>query len=48
MSPYISDVDANAELDAIGGGNRCIAPRHCGLHFGGAAHRIDDAGELDQ
>src|SRR5271165_6987004 len=44
----IADIDADAELDATIRGQRRIAFRHCGLHLGRAARRVDDAGELGQ
>ena len=45
MSPTI---DADAEFDAPVGRHVGVALRHSALHLDGAAHRIDDAGELDQ
>ncbi len=44
----VADMDAHAELDAAIGGDLGIARRHRALHVDGAAHGIDDAGELDQ
>jgi hypothetical protein len=44
----VADMDAHAELDAAIGGEFGIALRHLTLHVDGAAHGIDDAGELDQ
>ena len=41
-------VDADAELDAPLGRDVGVALGHLALHLGGAAHRVDHAGELDQ
>ncbi len=44
----VATVDPDAENNAPIFGLVGIAFRHAQLNFGGAAHRIDDAGELDQ
>jgi hypothetical protein len=41
-------VNADAELDPPFPRHRVIGFGHCRLHFGGASHRIDDAGELEK
>jgi hypothetical protein len=40
-------VNADAKFDALVGRDPCIALDHGVLHFECAAHRIDDAAELD-
>ncbi|MFO1055932.1 MAG: hypothetical protein U1E53_03080 [Dongiaceae bacterium] len=44
----VADIDADAELDAAVGRHVDGAFRHADLDLGGAAHRVDDAGELHQ
>jgi hypothetical protein len=44
----VTEVKANAELDALLGGQAGIALGHAVLHFDGAAHGVDDAAEFDQ
>ena len=44
----VAQVDADAELDALVGRDAGVALGHLALHLDGAAHRVDDAGELDQ
>jgi hypothetical protein len=48
LDDHISDDDSNAELDPVVHLNRAITLRHCGLHFGGTAQGVDDAGEFHQ
>ena len=43
----VAEVDANAELDAAFRRQACVALDEAGLHLDRAAHRIDDAAELD-
>ena len=44
----VAEIDANAELDARIGRHVGVAFGHLALHVDGAAHGVDDAGELDQ
>src|SRR5207249_3239801 len=44
----IAKVDADAELDAAVGIKPGIAVDHPALDLGGAAHRVDDAGEFGE
>src|SRR5262245_50453182 len=44
----VAEIDADAELDAALRWHALIAQRHRALPFEGVAHRVDDAGELDQ
>ena len=44
----VAEVDADAEFDARLVGRAAVAVGHAGLDLDGAAHRLDDAGELDQ
>ena len=44
----VAEVDADAEVDALVGGDIGVALGHPALHRDGAAHRIDHAGEFDQ
>ncbi len=44
----VADIDADAEFDALVGRHIGVALRHFALHLDRAAHRVDDAGELDQ
>ncbi len=44
----VADVDADAELDALVGGDLGVARDHAALQVDRAAHRIDDALELHQ
>ncbi|MGA7262726.1 MAG: hypothetical protein WBX30_17780 [Stellaceae bacterium] len=44
----IAEINADAELDTPFSRDVSLALGHCALHFGSAAHRIDDAGKLDQ
>ena len=41
-------MNADAQFDPLGVGDRGIALPHRGLDFAGAAQRVDDAGELDE
>ena len=43
----VAQMDADAELDALVRRDLGVALDHRLLHFDGAAHRIDDAAELD-
>jgi len=40
-------VDADAELNALVLRQRAVGFCHCRLQLGRAAHRVNDAGELD-
>jgi hypothetical protein len=42
----VAEIDADAKLDAPLAGQLRIAVNHPTLHFGGAAYRVDDAGEF--
>ena len=44
----VAQMNANAKLDATLGLQARVALYHAGLHFDGAAHRVDDATELDE
>ena len=44
----VAEIDADAELDARCPPARRVALGHLALHVDRAAHRVDDAGELDQ
>ena len=44
----VAQMDADAKLDAALGRQAGIALDHAVLHFDGAAHRVDDAAELDE
>ena len=44
----VAEIDADAKLDPPVGRLLGVAQRHLALHVDGAAHRVDDAGELDQ
>jgi hypothetical protein len=48
LDDHIAEIDADAKLDAPIGGNLGIALGHRALHLDRAAHRVDDAGKLDQ
>jgi hypothetical protein len=43
----VAQVNADAKVNALFGRQTRVALDHAGLHFDGAAHRIDDAAELD-
>jgi hypothetical protein len=45
---HVAKVDPNAELYPLIDRGYCIALAHLPLHLDRAAHRVDDAGELDQ
>ena len=44
----VAEMDADAELDAALGRHAGVALDHAVLHFDRAAHRVDDAAELDE
>ena len=44
----VAEIDADAKLDPPVGRLLDVAQRHLALHVDGAAHRVDDAGELDE
>jgi hypothetical protein len=44
----VAEVDADAKLDPSPGGHRGVAHGHLALYVNRAAHRVDDAGELDE
>jgi hypothetical protein len=44
----IAEIDADAEFDTPVGWDAGVAHGHLALKLNGAAHRIDDAGELGQ
>ena len=44
---HIAEMNANPELDALLGRHTSVALDHSGLHFDRAAHRVNDAAELD-
>ena len=44
----VADIDADAEFDAAVGRHIGVPFGHLALDFDGAAHRVDDAGELGQ
>jgi hypothetical protein len=44
----VTDVDADAELDAVFGRHARVMPGHLALHLDGAAQCIDHAAELDE
>src|ERR1700693_4390018 len=44
----VAEIDADAELNARFGRHPGITPRHLPLQFDRAAHRVDDAGELNE
>src|SRR5260221_250486 len=44
----VAEIDAHAHLDAPVDRNVGVALGHAALHFDRAAHRIDNAGKLDQ
>ena len=44
----VADIDADAQLDAAVGGTPALRSGIAALHLDGAAHRIDDTGELDE
>ena len=44
---YIAQMDSDAKLDALLGWNARIALEHAVLHLDGAAHRVDNAAELN-
>ena len=44
----VTDIDADAQLDAVLGRRAGVAPGHFVLHFDGTAQCIHHAGELDQ
>jgi len=44
----VADVDADPEVDALLGRQTRIPLGHAALHVDRAAHRVDDAGELQQ
>ena len=44
----VAEIDADAELDAAVLRHIGVALGHAALHLDRAAHRVDDAGELDQ
>src|SRR5215472_3010952 len=48
VSDDVADIDPHAELDAAIRRHIGVSLRHLPLHFDRAAHRVDDAGELDQ
>ena len=43
----VAEMDADAKLDALVGRDARVALDHGVLHFDRAAHRVDDAAELD-
>src|SRR5207247_4798418 len=45
---HVAEIDPDPELDAAVGRIDGVALRHRLLHRDGAAHRVDDAAELDQ
>ena len=44
----VADIDAHAEFDPASGWHGGIAGDHFALHLDGAAHGVNDTGELDQ
>ena len=44
---HIAEMDSDAELDAALGRKAGVALDHTVLHLNGAAHRVDDAAELN-
>ena len=48
LGDHVAEVDADAKPNAAVLGEIQIAVGHRALDFGGAAHRIDDAGEFRQ
>ena len=48
VADNVAKIDPNAENDAFVPGNLCVAIDHRALQLGGAAHRVDDAGEFRQ
>ena len=48
LGDHVAEVDADAKADASVVGETLVAIEHAALHFGGTAHRVDNAGELGQ
>ena len=48
LDDHVAEIDADAQLDAVVRRDTGVALGHRLLHLDRAAHRIDDAGELDQ
>src|SRR5262249_17296538 len=48
LDNYVAEIDADAKFNAVVGRNTGIALGHRLLHRDRAAHRIDDAGKLNQ
>jgi hypothetical protein len=48
LSDHVAEVDANTELDALGGRDSLIARGHSALQLNGTPHRLDDAGKFRQ
>jgi hypothetical protein len=48
LDDHVAEIDADAQFDAVGRRDAAVALGHRLLHRDRAAHRIDDAGELDQ
>src|SRR5206468_653320 len=48
LGDNVAQIDADAELDTLAGNEVALAVEHAALDFGGAAHRVDDAGEFRQ
>jgi hypothetical protein len=44
----VAEIDPDAEIDAAILAQAGVALGHAALNFDGAAHRVDDAGELDE
>ena len=44
---HVAEMNADAKLDAPSGGTPALRSTIAVLHFNGAAHRVDDAAELD-
>ena len=48
VSDYIAEIDPHTEFDAAIQRHISVSLGHRALHFDGAAHRVDNAGELDE
>src|SRR6266851_4075906 len=48
LDDHVTEIDADAQLDAAVRADIRVPLRDCLLHRDGTAHRVDDAGKLDQ